>query len=45
MGSGIGVFAVVSVEATIHEVEFGADPVLLSFEYRERDRIGLVGLH
>jgi hypothetical protein len=45
VGAGVGVFAVVGAEAAVHQVELSADPVLLSFEDGEWDRVGVVGLH
>ncbi len=36
MGAGVGVFAVVGVEAAVRQVELAADPVLLPFEDGER---------
>ncbi|MCI1749246.1 MAG: hypothetical protein LKI24_15015 [Acidipropionibacterium sp.] len=44
MRLGVGVFAVVRLEAAVHQVELSADPVLLSFEDGEWDRVGVVGL-
>ncbi|WP_406917659.1 hypothetical protein [Microbacterium paludicola] len=45
MRAGVGVLAVVGVEAAVHLVEFSGDAVLFPFEDGERDRVGVVGLH
>ena len=45
MGSGVGVVAVVGVDAAVGGVEFGEDAVLFSFEDGEWDGAGVVGLH
>ncbi|MDQ4113909.1 MAG: hypothetical protein M3306_22850 [Actinomycetota bacterium] len=42
--AGVGVLAVVGVEAAVHLVELACDAVLLSLEDGERDRVGVVGL-
>ncbi|MEJ5946853.1 hypothetical protein WDZ17_16270 [Pseudokineococcus basanitobsidens] len=44
MGAGVGVLAVVGVDAAVDAVEFGEDAVLFSFEQGQRDRVGVVGL-
>ncbi|WP_234417804.1 hypothetical protein [Miniimonas sp. S16] len=45
VGAGVGIVAVVGVDTPVHAVEFSEDAVLLSSEHRQRDRIGVVGLH
>ncbi|MGO3041234.1 hypothetical protein [Ancrocorticia populi] len=44
VGAGVGVFAVVGVDAAGHLVELSEDAVLFAFEERERDRVGVVSL-
>ena len=44
MGSGVGVLAVVGVDAPADLVEFAQDAVLFAFEQGKRDRVGVVGL-
>ena len=45
VGAGVGAFAVVGVDASVHLVELAEDAVLLPLEDGERDRVGIVGLH
>ncbi|GMA24925.1 hypothetical protein GCM10025864_26840 [Luteimicrobium album] len=45
VGACVGVFTVVGVESTVHQVKLSADPVLLALEHGQRDRVGVVGLH
>ena len=40
--AGVGVLAVVGVEAAVHLVEFSGDAVLFSFEDGQRDGVGVV---
>lgn len=44
MRAGVGVLAVVGVDAPVSAVEFGEDAVLFAFEQGQRDRVGVVGL-
>lgn len=45
MGAGVGVVAVVGVDAPGHLVELRSNAVLLAFEDAQRDGVGVVGLH
>ncbi|MCG7432545.1 hypothetical protein MHK71_08560 [Kocuria indica] len=40
VGAGVGVLAVMRRQAAVHLIEFARDPVLFSFEERERDGVG-----
>nr|WP_228389095.1 hypothetical protein [Cumulibacter manganitolerans] len=44
MGSGVGVLAVVGVDAAVDLVELAEDAVLLAFEQVQWDRVGVVGV-
>ncbi|NNG37741.1 hypothetical protein HJ588_00425 [Flexivirga sp. ID2601S] len=44
MRAGVGVLAVVRVDAAVDAVEFGEDAVLFAFEQGQRDCVGVVGL-
>jgi hypothetical protein len=39
VGAGVGIFAVVGVDAAVDAVEFGEDAVLFAFEEGQRDRL------
>lgn len=45
VGAGVGVVAEVRIDAAVHLVEFGDDPVLFALEHGERDLVGVVRLH
>jgi hypothetical protein len=44
VGAGVGVLAVVGVDAAVDAVELGEDAVLFSFEQGQWDGVGVVGL-
>ncbi|MCY7401399.1 MAG: hypothetical protein LH477_10640 [Nocardioides sp.] len=41
----VGVLAVVTLQPAVEVVQLGTDPRLLLLEHRQRDRVGVVGLH
>ncbi|MFV0257487.1 MAG: hypothetical protein ACK5PP_03425 [Acidimicrobiales bacterium] len=42
--AGVGVLAVVGVDASVHLVQLGEDAVLFALEHCQRDGVGVVGL-